>query len=366
MSFLMNKANVYNVVGIMSGTSLDGLDIAHCTFELIDSKWNFRINAAETISYPEDWIRRLGKLHSASALDFAITDIEYGKYIGEKVTSFLSDSTLNADLVASHGHTIFHQPASGYTVQIGHGEQIAALTSLPVVCDFRSLDVALGGQGAPLVPLGDRLLFSDYAFCLNIGGFANISFDDKFGERRAFDICPANFILNRTARQLGYPFDENGKIARNGNVHPELISLMNNVPYYYKIYPKSLGREFVEEEIDPLIHRFEINPEDLLRTATEHIAIQIADNINALTLGPSEVLVTGGGAKNIFLIERISQLCQSKINIPETTIIDYKEALIFAFLGLLRWKGLINTLASVTGARRNSSGGAVYGREMFN
>jgi anhydro-N-acetylmuramic acid kinase len=356
----LNDLKEYNVVGVMSGTSLDGLDIAHCSFKFEADKWHFRINRAETISYPEIWGSLLRDLHKASALDFAKTDVNYGKYIGENVSGFLSRYDLNADLVASHGHTIFHQPAAGYTVQIGHGEQIAAVASLPVVCDFRSLDVALGGQGAPLVPLGDRLLFANFPFCLNIGGFANISFDDSLGLRRAFDICPANYILNRAARQLGHQYDKNGLISRKGQIHHELLKELNKIAYYNLGYPKSLGREFVEKEIDPLIQKFDINPENLLCTMTEHIALQIAVNINTLSVNPSEVLVTGGGANNIFLLERITQLCRSKIIVPEKNIVDYKEALIFAFLGLLRWQGETNTLASVTGARCNSSGGAVY------
>lgn len=357
---MMNPEKEYNVIGVMSGTSLDGLDIAHCSFIIDDKMWHFKINAAETIPYPEFWINTLRNLHETTALDFAQTDINYGIYIGENIAAFLSRHKLPTDLVASHGHTIFHQPTSGYTVQIGHGAQIAAVTNLPVVCDFRSLDVALGGQGAPLVPLGDRLLFSDYAFCLNIGGFANVSFDDSEGLRRAFDICPANFILNMTARQLGFPFDENGRISRNGSLRSDLLKELNDLPYYKLGYPKSLGREFVEHEIDSIIQKFDITPENLLRTLTEHIALQISGNINLLSANHSQVMVTGGGAKNLFLVERISQLCSSKIIAPDTIIVDYKEALIFAFLGLLRSQGNVNTLATVTGARKNSSGGAHY------
>lgn len=354
-----NKMSGYNIVGVMSGTSLDGLDIAHCTFQQAGEKWKFTINQAETIPYPEEWINRLQKLHNTSAHEFVVTDALYGKYIGEKVTGFLESHHLDADLVASHGHTIFHQPGQGYTTQIGHGGQIASVVGIPVICDFRTLDVALGGQGAPLVPLGDRLLFSDYRYCLNIGGFANISFDDIHGRRRAFDICPANFLLNKAARLLSHSFDRDGKIAESGKMVPELYESLNKLSYYSLDHPKSLGREFVEKEIEPLLEKFTMLPEDLLKTFTEHIAYQVARTLSKAEVN-EKILITGGGARNKYLVKRISQLITAPLTIPDSIIIDYKEALIFAFLGLLRWQGMINTLASVTGARRNSSGGAVF------
>jgi anhydro-N-acetylmuramic acid kinase len=279
----------------------------------------------------------------------------YGKYLGECVNVFLQKHGLEKpEFIASHGHTIFHQPQIGYTFQAGSGAALREVCGIPVVCDFRTLDVALGGQGAPLVPIGDALLFKNYDYCLNLGGFANISFDAE-GKRIAYDICAVNYVLNRLAMRLNKPYDENGIFAASGKLIPELFEKLNALPYFQKPPPKSIGREWVEETIFPLMKQSE-KTEDLLRTFTEHVAEQISTAVPV----NGKMLVTGGGAHNAFLISLLKQKSKVEIILPEAETIGFKEALIFGFLGVLRWENRINTLRSVTGARQDSSGGTIY------
>jgi anhydro-N-acetylmuramic acid kinase len=347
----------YKVIGLMSGTSLDGLDIAFCEFENIASGWTYKIRIAETIPYPEEWRNRLVTLEKGSAHDFATTDIEYGQFTGRLTKSFIDKHNIRPDFIASHGHTVFHQPEKGVTWQIGKGSSIAAETSLPVVCDFRSLDVALGGQGAPLVPAGDRLLFGEFDFCLNLGGFANISYEEG-GERIAFDICPVNIVLNHLTRKIGQPFDPSGEMARIGNLSHSLLTSLNQLPYYDQPPPKSLGKEWVLSHIFPVLDHSQFLLNDQLNTYCEHVAMQIAKSTSGHKKG--KILTTGGGAFNEYLIDRIKQLSQHNIILPDENTINFKEALIFAFLGVLRWRKEVNCLRSVTGAAQDTSGGSIY------
>lgn len=351
------KTFVYKVTGIMSGTSLDGVDIASCTFHFRNVKWTYSMEKAETIPYPEEWKARLAGLENKSAVEFAKTDAEYGHFLGKIAKAFHSRHKLEPSFIASHGHTIFHQPAAGFTTQIGKGSCIAAEAGIPVVCDFRSADVALGGQGAPLVPVGDRLLFGQYTYCLNLGGFANISYE-RSGKRIAYDICPANIVLNHLASVLHKNFDEDGLISRNGTLHQSLLNDLNNLEYYKLPPPKSLGKEWVLAVIHPLLEKYSIPVEDKLRTFTEHIAEQVSASVRAGR--KNTMLVTGGGASNRFLAERIFGKCKVDAVIPDPLTLNFKEALIFAFLGVLRWRGEINCLKSATGARTDNCGGTIY------
>lgn len=347
----------YRIVGVMSGTSLDGVDLAYCEFSETESGYSYTLGACETIDYPDTWLQKLKSLPYSHALDYAETNTLYGDFIGCLISEFIQRNKLTADFVASHGHTIFHNPARHYTSQIGEGAAIAARCKLPVVCDFRTGDVAAGGQGAPLVPLGDMLLFGEYDYCLNLGGFANISMQ-KGGNRIAFDVSPANIILNYIAAQKGKPFDHNGEMAASGNVHPELLETLNNLGYYRLLPPKSLGREWIEKEILPLLTYYNISHEEAACTFCEHISLQIAAAVN--TGAGSRMLITGGGAFNTFLVSRIAANTSVQLVIPDPMTINYKEALVFAFLGLLRMTGKPNCLPSVTGASHPVSGGAVY------
>ncbi len=352
------KKNNYNVIGVMSGTSLDGIDLSHIKFHLNDSKWTFEILESETIGYSQSWINQL-----KSAVDYSETDLEklntaYTKLLANIISDFIQKHKIeNLDAVCSHGHTILHQPQNGFTLQIGNLPEISNLTNQTVVCDFRVQDVELGGQGAPLVPIGDRILFSEYDYCLNLGGFSNVSFEQN-GERIAFDISPINTVLNYYANQLGLNYDDKGQLSRTGNVNINLLNELNALEYYQQKYPKSLGFEFVKGTILPLIEKHEIPVEDKLRTFTEHIAFQTA---LALPNKKGRILITGGGAYNDFIIERIQyNLPKMKIIIPSSKILEYKEALIFALLGVLKLRNEINVLSSVTGAKMDHSSGLIY------
>lgn len=345
--------HAYQIIGLMSGTSLDGIDLAACQFSLSKTGYSYRILRAETLSYSAEWKKRLSTVETGSALELMQLDRDLGKLMGETVNAFIKKHQLKGDwIVASHGHTIFHRPESGFTTQIGHPAVIRAFSNCPVVGDFRSLDVALGGQGAPLVPIGDRLLFENFDYCLNLGGVANVSFE-KQGKRMAGDVCFANLVLNHLATQLHVPFDRDGELARSGEILPDLLDRFNSLSYYQQSFPKSLGKENFLATIAPLLSN--LDPKNALRTWVEHCAIQIGQN---LTHGMA--LVTGGGAKNTFLMERINAYSNSEIQLPEKELIDFKEALIFAFLGYLRLQEKENVLQSVTGSKFDHAGGAYY------
>lgn len=353
---VLNNENSIKAIGVMSGTSLDGIDIAACEFWQYDNRIKFKIYFSETVEYSDSLYQRLLKSPKISGYDLARLNVNYGSELGNSISSFIKKTGFEPDFIASHGYTVFHEPQNGLTLQIGSGAEIAAITGTKTICDFRTSDVALGGQGAPLVPIGDELLFGSYAACLNLGGFANISFDNN-GRREAYDICPANFILNFFAQKLGHTYDNGGELGRKGEVNKTLLNSLNSLEFYTQSGPKSLGREFVEKNIFSLFDN-EISIYDLLRTCYEHIAIQLANELN--NFHNKEVLITGGGGHNTFLMELLIDRTNAKIVIPEKVIIDYKEALIFAFLGYLRIDEKPNCLSSVTGAKRDSVGGAVY------
>lgn len=349
----------YDVIGLMSGTSLDGLDIAHCRFYAIANSWKYEIVQAETINYSADWKQRLINAETLSALDFQQLHADYGFYLGQRVADFIIKNNSKVDFVSSHGHTIFHQPEKRLTVQIGNGSCIASKCKLTVVNDFRALDVALAGQGAPLVPIGDRLLFSEFDFCLNLGGFANVSYE-HLGKRIAYDICPVNIVMNALCEKLGKPYDENGEMAKEGMVSHYLLNELNQLGFY-KVAPntpKSLGKEWVMQSINPILDLYEVTENDALRTFCEHIAFQIAKSLNDKPKG--KLLVTGGGTYNSFLMNCIRRLVKHEVIVPDQKTIEFKEALIFGFLGVLRMRKEINCLRSVTGAFTDSCSGAVH------
>lgn len=348
----------YHIIGVMSGTSLDGIDLAHIYFTVSDKKWNYEILECETIPYSQKWIDRL-----KSAVDFIKEELfelntDYTVFLGNVIKSFIENYQIkNIDAVCSHGHTILHQPQNGFTLQIGNLPEIAKIINQTVVCDFRIQDVKLGGQGAPLVPIGDRILFPEYDYCLNLGGFSNISFEQN-SKRIAFDISPVNTVLNFYANKLGLNFDDKGKITQTGKINLELFERLNNIDFYKKPFPKSLGFEFVKEVVLPLIEKHTISFEDKMNTFTEHIAFQIA---TALPKKNGIMLITGGGAYNDFLIERTkSYLSKMEIVIPDKKTLEYKEALIFGLLGVLKLRNETNILSSVTGAKHDHSSGKIF------
>ena len=347
--------NEYRIIGVMSGTSLDGIDLAY--IELHNkSTWTFKIICAETIAYPLEWQQRLMNLVSFDIDDLRQIDVVYTEYLSEVISSFIHKNDIHdIDAVCSHGHTALHQPEKGLTYQIGNLPQMAQLLNQVVVCDFRVQDVKLGGQGAPLVPIGDELLFSEYDYCLNLGGFANISQNiDKV--RVAYDICPVNIVLNDLTRSLGKSFDPSGTIAKTGSINLNMLEMLNNLDYYEQAIPKSLGLEWVRDNIFSILGSSKDPANTKLRTFVEHIADQISKSI----IGPATILATGGGVYNSFLMERISDKCSAQITIPDSKIVEFKEALIFGLLGVLRLRNEPNVLASVTGAKKDHSSGEVY------
>lgn len=351
----MKKSN-YHIIGVMSGTSLDGIDLAEINFNYSEGKWNFKIGNAETVPYSSYWKKELRKAVSFSREKLERLDFKYTEKLSEEILSFIHRNNIQEiDAISSHGHTILHRPEKGFTLQIGNLPRLAKLISRKVVCDFRVQDVKMGGQGAPLVPIGDRLLFSEYNYCLNLGGFANIS-SEVIGSRIAYDICPVNIVLNGYAEKLGNDYDEAGNWARSGNINSELLKKLNALPFYSEKPPKSLGLEWVKENIFPLLDTLDIASEDVLRTFTEHIAIQLANQF----ANSASVLITGGGVYNSFLIERLENLCSIQVVIPSAEIIEYKEALIFGLLGVLKIRDEVNCLASVTGAKMDHSSGEVF------
>lgn len=360
--------NPIKVIGLMSGTSLDGLDICYASFEFRSNRWTYKILNAEDEKYPDALKHKLATAQEMSAFDYALLNSDYGLYLGERVKTFIQRTGATPDIIASHGHTIFHQPQIRFTTQIGSGAGIAAESGIDCVCDFRTTDVALHGQGAPLVPVGDKFLFQDYDYCLNLGGFSNISYNSKnsvngkeVSSRLAFDISPVNYVLNFYTRKIGKEFDRDGLMAKSGIICNKLLLDLNNLPFYKITGPKSLGREWVENEIFPLIDSYSLSIPDVLATFCEHVAIQTASKIVSAGDKRSKVLVTGGGAFNKFLLERMrGNSPQCVYFVPDSQTVNFKEALIFAFLGALFMNNIPNCMSSVTGAVYDCIGGALY------
>lgn len=352
------------IIGIMSGSSLDGIDLAYCCINEINGDFSFKILAADCIPYSNEWIKRLQNLPFASGKELWQSHTDLGRYFGEAVSGFIHEYKIrNIDFIASHGHTIFHSPSQKFTTQIGEGAAIASACNLPVVCDFRTSDVASGGTGAPIVPIADKLLFWQHDFCLNLGGIANIS-AKKSNEILAYDIVPCNQLLNAFAQELNMSFDDEGAIARSGKVENVVIESLLQIEYHKLLHPKSLDNSFSSKEVMPFFEK--MTTENKLRTAVEYIAICIANDIFTLSkvlninLENATLLTTGGGAFNTFLIEKITDKTAVKIIVPEKEIVQYKEALAMALMGFLRWEGKYNVLNSVTGANKNTVNGAIY------
>lgn len=359
---------VYKVIGLMSGSSLDGLDIVYVHLQEGAStkkdsprKWEFSILHAACYPYTAQWRQELASARNLSALEYQLLHTRYGRYLGEQVQRFVEEHNLHyqVQLIASHGHTTFHLPEYKMTAQLGDGAALAAFTRINVVSDLRAMDVALGGQGAPIVPVGERLLLQDYELFLNLGGIANVS-----AHGAAFDVCPANRVLNGLVAPLGKEYDENGALAASGKVNEELLQRLNKLDYYAKPYPKSLANEFGTETVLPMMRGAGLRVEDSLCTYVEHIAMQVGRAVEGM--GSEEqrkMLVTGGGAHNAFLIGRIQKILAPlgiEVVVPDTQLVDYKEALVMALIGVLRWREENNVFASVTGATRDSIGGAVW------
>jgi len=363
----LNKTNTmktYKVIGIMSGSSMDGIDLALCNITSDNGTYTYSIEQAHTYEYSETWRLRLSQIRKADSLAYAKTDVFYGHYLGQLVNQFVKDNNLKVDLVASHGHTVFHYPEEMITRQVGDGASLSAICNLPVVNDFRSMDVAKKGQGAPLVAIGDQMFFNEYDFCLNLGGFANIS--GKIGEYRvSFDICPANILLNRVARDLELEYDHNGEIASRGSINYELLEQLNQIDYYAMPFPKSLNRDWINNELWQIVKEGEkLTPEDKMKTFVDHIGIQISKSIDYLSAKHSagkKVLVTGGGAFNAILMDHIKTHSEAEFAVPDNKLVKFKEALIFALMGVMRVENRPNIIKTFTGAKSDSISGSLNG-----
>ena len=351
----------FRVIGLMSGTSLDGLDVADVSFYMSDSEeWSFKLNHSAIYDFDEVLLGRLKNSFQFSSQELTKLSADLGRFYAEKVNDFLlkyKTDKSQIDLIASHGQTIFHQPLQRYTLQIGNGPELAVDTGLPTVVDFRTKDVALGGNGAPLIPVADHLLFSSYADTfLNLGGFSNFSFKAN-NKVLSYDICPVNIVINELMLEIGLNYDNNGSYGSQGQVNIELFDRLNALPFYSEAGPKSLGWEWVVNSVHPLLSQ-DISLKDKVRTLYEHMAFQIGLSIN--NSSSTSTLVTGGGAKNHFLIDRIRSFTNGVIIVPDEDLIDFKEAIGFAFLGLLRWQNKINVWSSVTGSKKDSSSGVIH------
>ncbi|MEQ8303295.1 MAG: anhydro-N-acetylmuramic acid kinase [Cyclobacteriaceae bacterium] len=357
----MKPPDKYKVIGLMSGTSLDGLDIAYCEYSLNNASWLFEILECTTVKYDSNWMKKLSSAHALSGQSLVQLDFDFGMLLGKHCNSFIKERKIKkVGFIASHGHTIFHQPQAGFTYQLGNGIAIYSITKIPVVFDFRTLDVVRGGQGAPLVPVGDHLLFSNYDACINLGGIANISFKAK-QERIAFDICFVNMALNYLADKVQKRFDKGGRIAASGKVNRQLLGRLDAVYSKWKRSRPSLGREGFEKYLEPILNNNEVSVPDCLRTVCESICQEIVQSLPQKK--KAKVLVTGGGAYNTFLIARLSEMVSEgqEVVVPDKSIVEFKEAMVFGFLGVRKVRGEVNVLKSVTGASNNSIAGTTVG-----
>lgn len=357
---------VYKVIGLMSGSSLDGLDIVYVHLEETRGSWKFDILAADCLPYSEEWYKELKNICNLSVPEYLNLHTRYGRYLADCVNNFIEINQLHhkVDFIASHGHTAYHNTEHQTSVQLGCGAALSALTQIPVISELRAMDVALGGKGAPIVPIGDQLLFSSYDYWLNIGGIVNIS---KIGENgiQAFDVCPGNQVLNALAEKRNKSMDEGGQMARSGNLLPGVLASLNQQEYFQLTAPKSLSNEAAQQLAFPILFESDYAIEDLLHTYCYHVAEQISQSIQHVhtTASPATMLITGGGAFNSFLVEKISVLLQERhitIEVPDAQLVLYKEALVMALIGTLRWREEVNVLSSVTGAKRNSISGALW------
>lgn len=350
----------YSIIGLMSGTSMDGLDIAFVTFTLQkNGTWKYTVNQSETKKYDITILDKLKVGKQLSTIDILELDKELGVFFAKCVNELIETYQIDRnkiDAIASHGHTIHHQPDKGFTQQIGCGATIAFHTGIKVINDFRQKDVVAGGQGAPLVPIGDKLLFSEFADAfLNIGGFANICIPSI--KTIAFDISPGNLPLNEIVNKLGFEFDDKGTISSEGSVNHVILNELNALDFYSELNSKSLGTEWLETEFTPIVNKIR-SLEDRLSTITEHIALQISKVTKTYNI--KRLYITGGGVFNDFLIHRIRSNSSAELIIPDKTTINYKEAIVFAFLGVRFLREEINCMSSVTGASKDTIGGVMH------
>lgn len=357
------KQKTYYAIGGMSGTSLDGVDLCYCHYQKqSNKKWQFECLHAKTYVYPKNIKNKIEALINNYTDKHEDLDKTLGAFYANLVQQFIKNYSISQiDFFANHGQTVYHNPAIQKTVQIGCGKTIAKQTGLQTINNFRVKDVALGGQGAPLVPIGDWHFFNAYRYCINLGGIANITIQDVNKVLVAFDICPCNVLLNHYANQLNLPYDDNGTMAQKGKLRQALLDKLNHLPYYHVEAPKSLDAQICKEIFIPLIDAFELPTQDILHTLCHHYAYQIAQVIQAHTLNNQEqILLSGGGALNGFLSKLIQDKSRVQVHIPDKVIIEFKEAIVFGLLGVLKLENEVNCLKVVTGASQDNVGGQIF------
>ena len=351
--------NDFLIIGLMSGSSLDGLDIAACKFMKNNKNWNFSILETKFIPYSKKQKSRLAGLSKATAKELIKAHTDYGTWIGSCVKAFIEEFKLVPELIASHGHTVFHEPADFYSFQLGSPAHISSSSGVSTIGDFRNSDMAHGGQGAPMAPIADLHLFPDYEICINLGGIANISYLNNKGELVGFDISVCNLIFNHLSEKFGKDFDKGGNLGLKGVINESLLLKLESLDFYKQKAARSLDREWFSKHVAPLFNDKAVSKEDQLHTAYIHVSEKIAHHINLAGSG-KKVLLSGGGAKNNYLVRLIQEATASKVHIPDDIVIDYKECLLMAYLGLLRTLKPNNCISSVTGAERSCSGGGIY------
>ncbi len=355
-------SKTYKIIGLMSGTSLDGLDLCYCHIWEEKDTWEFKIEQTKSVTYSKEMQLELKNSILLKADELLQLHNNYGIWLGEQVKIFISEQSLEVDYIASHGHTTHHQPQNGLTFQIGSGQHLANVCGINTICDFRTNDVALKGQGAPLVPIGDQIFFNEYDFCLNLGGISNVSFE-RAGKRIAYDIGLANMILNYIMQKINLAYDKGGEMASNGIINNTMLKTLNSLKYYSLPFPKSIGYEWFVKEVIPIVDDTKDSLENLLHTAVHHICDKVAEQLKLnQTKNNTKLLVTGGGALNNFLIKTLQEKLGDaiKIHIPSKIIIEFKEALVFALMGALRLEEKTNVLSSVTGAHKDSCSGVIF------
>lgn len=360
---------VYNVIGVSSGSSLAGLDLVFTALTEVRGKWEYEIRAAVRLPYTPEWEEKLSGAADLPARDYMLLHSEYGHFTGHAIKSFIHDNQLDHQVhfIVTHGHTIFHVPSQKMTAQLGDGAAIAAVTGLSVISDLRAMDVALGGKGAPLFPLAEQLLFPDFTYRLNLGENATLAAQLN-GAFAAFDICPCNYILDSLAATLGRAYDEDGQLAAGGVTDAPLLESLNGLAFYRESYPRTIASKFGTGTVLPLIQKHQLSTQGKLNTYVKHIAAQIAGTLGSLQQdktqeAPATLLLTGGGIFNGFLIKSIQEALQPlniTITIPEEPTSKFRTPLMVALLGALRWRQEINAFASVTGAEKDSVGGALW------
>jgi len=365
---IMSKGKKYHAIGLMSGSSLDGIDLALTTFEVeTQPKGELRvlhweIEKSKTIPYPAQWVSDLQKAPEMSGLELSLLHSKLGNYFGQVVLEFSKETDSPIDYISSHGHTVFHYPQKKMTLQIGDGAAIAALTGIDVFDNFRLQDIAAGGEGAPLAPIVDAYLFPEIKYTLNLGGIANINIKTANGYL-AYDLCGANQILNALSKEAGKEYDENGQIAAKGQIIPKLLRQANQWDYLRLAPPKSLDNRQVQNHTVRLFSSYPSPLEDRMFTAVHHIGYQIAASIHPhVGFVPEQLLITGGGALNTFLVSVIKEYLSPNIEIIKApdSLINFKECVLMGLLGLLNIYQLPTTLPSVTGAKWKTVGGCFH------